>query len=129
MISQLGQAEPYELIYSDIFYNKRVIFAALAGLAQCICLDSLGPTLILRMNDYAIDPNCQGLVFILQPTTLVISIFLGPVLVPKWVPLRVILITSVFLMALTELVQAPFFADQNLAAMLLGLFLSGLPMG
>jgi len=67
-------------------------------------MDSMGPTLVLRLNDYKIEPRYQGFVFAIQPATLLLSLFIGPRLVPKWVPLRVTLITSVFIMALAELI-------------------------
>ena len=93
-----------------------------------LVMDSIGPTLTLRLEDYNVGESVRGLIFGIQPTTFIVGIFLGALVIPKWVPHRVTLIMSLLLTAVTVLLQAPFFAEKNLTSMLVGLGLSGFPL-
>ena len=94
-----------------------------------IVMDSVGPTLTLRIEDYDVSDNMKGLIFGIQPTTFVVSVFLGPYLLMAWVPHRVTLITSLFLASVSVFLQAPIFEEKNLTSMLVGLAMSGFPCG
>ena len=57
-----------------------------------------------------------------------IGTFLIPYIVPKWVEHRVTIITSLGLLALATALTGPFFEEENLIAMCVGLGLSGFLM-
>ena len=55
--------------------------------------------------------------------------FLTPFIFPKWVEIRVILITCGIALGLSTFLIGPFFGEQNLTVMLIGLGLTGSFMG
>jgi len=54
---------------------------------------------------------------------------LTPYIVPKWVEIRVLLITFLFLLGASIFLLGPFYEEKNLEVMLIGLALSGMAMG
>ena len=56
-----------------------------------------------------------------------IGTFLLPWLIPDWVPNRVTLFVSLFLVSIFTLLIGPFFEAQNLTSMLIGLGFGGFP--
>ena len=54
---------------------------------------SLEPTLSLRLEEYNLTQIVQGFIFAIQPIFYMIGTFITPYAVPKWVEIRVTLIT------------------------------------
>ena len=55
--------------------------------------------------------------------------FLTPYVFPKWVEIRVTLISCLFALGLSTFLIGPFYEDENLPVMLVGLVLAGSCMG
>ena len=86
---------------------------------------TLDPILSLRLPDYDLSDTVSGLVYGVMPLSFMISTLLFPYIVPKRVPHRVTLITSLFGLSFSQLLVGPFFEELNLASMIAGLSLSG----
>ena len=54
-----------------------------------------------------------------------ISVFMIPYIVPKWVEPRATLLTSSFLIGFATALVGPFYADKSLVGMIIGLVCSG----
>ena len=113
--------------YASIFCKQRILHAAICGTFECIFEDIIAPTLVLRLADYNLNEQVEGVVFGLSPIAFVIGTFLAPCLIPEWVPNRVILFIALILASICTLLTGPFFAPKNLTSMLVGLFFSGFP--
>jgi len=58
-----------------------------------------------------------------------IGTLLTPYIIPKWVEIRVVLMTGAFCLGSSVLLVGPFFEEKNLAVMCVGLFISGSFLG
>mmetsp|Transcript_37150 Transcript_37150/g.45354 ORF Transcript_37150/g.45354 Transcript_37150/m.45354 type:complete len:115 (+) Transcript_37150:966-1310(+) len=59
----------------------------------------------------------------------VIGTLLTPYMLPKWVEIRVVLMTGAFLLGFSVLFIGPFYEEKNLTVMCVGLFVSGSLLG
>ena len=89
----------------------------------------LEPILSLRLADYDLGSSYTGLVFGVQAIFYMISTFLVPYVVPEWVESRATLITSSFLYSFATVLVGPFYTEQSMVAMVIGLAFSGVLMG
>ena len=118
-----------KLTYGNLVCTSRVICAGLTAMVVNICYCVFEPTLSLRMLDYNLSQTYQGLIFAIMPLMYMIGVILTPLCIPKWVEIRVTLITGLMILGGGVLLVGPFFEDQNLIIMLIGLFISGTFMG
>jgi len=79
----------------------------------------------LRLPDYNVSENASGVIFGVEPIIYMLSTFAAPYIVPNWVPYRVTLILSLWMLGFSTLILAPFFEDKNLIALVSGLAFSG----
>ena len=77
------------------------------------------------MVDYELSQTYVGCVFAIQPGVYMIGTLIVPYVVPKWVEVRVTLMTSAFCLGFFFLLAGPVFVEKNLFVMCLGLFISG----
>ena len=64
-----------------------------------------------------------------MPLTQSVGAILTPYMLPKWLEIRVTLITVCFILGCSILLIGPAFEEMNLTVMLVGLFLSGFCFG
>ena len=64
-----------------------------------------------------------------MPMMYMLGVILTPIVIPKWIEIRVTLITNLIGLSISVLFIAPIFEDKNLPVMLVGLFFTGLFMG
>lgn len=118
-----------QLSYGHLICTSRVIFAAIAGTTMSMVYGIFEPTLSLRLVDYPdVTHSTEGLIFGIQPLFYLVSTLAAPC-IPKWVEIRVTLITATLLLGVSTLFIGPFFEDKNLPVMLAGLSFSGFCMG
>lgn len=117
------------LTYGKLICYQRVLHAALSACWMSLAYGALEPTLSLRLEDYGLSQVVQGLVFGIQPFFYMIGTFATPYVVPRWVEHRVTLIVAMFGLGFSQLFVGPFFEEDNLLAMLIGLFLTGVFIG
>ena len=118
------------MTYCSLICNARVIFASLSGGICYLIYCSLEPTLALRLEDYPqLDQLTIGLIFGIQPLTYLLGTIFSPFIFPKWIEIRVTLISCNLGLGLSMLLVGPIYADTNLAVMVVGLVLSGAFMG
>ena len=103
----------------------RVLFACLTGFMVAVVYGALEPILSLRLADYNLGSTYTGLVFGVEAIFYMISTFMVPYVVPEWVESRVTLITSTFMMSFATVLVGPFYTEQSLVAMIIGLAFSG----
>jgi len=103
--------EPAKLTYSSLVCQQRVLHPAIAGGVMNMVYGSLEPILSLRLSDYNLNENVTGAIFGVQPLAYMLSTFLIPYILPKWIVGRVIMITSLFLLAIATVFIGPFFAQ------------------
>lgn len=120
---------PKKLSYSLLACKPRVLHGALTGSICYLVYCSQEPILSLRLNDYNLSQVIIGCIFGINPLTYTISTVLIPYIVPRWMEHRVTMITGLYILAISNLLIGPFFADKNLTSMLLGLAISGFSMG
>ena len=86
---------------------------------------TLEPILSLRIPDYDLPDWTVGLFYSSIAFAYVIGTFIFTYSLPKWLPHRVTIMTSLLLLSGSLCLIGPPFSDQNLINMILGLTLSG----
>ncbi len=87
---------------------------------------TLDPTLSLRLLDYSnLSEVEEGLVFAVMPIFCTLGTFLYPYIIPKGIPYRVTIISSLGLLSVSQFFVGPFFAETSLVSMVLALAVSG----
>ena len=118
------------MTYCSLICKARVIFASLTGGFVNLVYCSLEPTLALRLEDYPkLDQLTIGLIFGIQPLMYMLGTIFSPYIFPKWMEIRVTLISCLIGLGASMLLVGPIYPDTNLAVMLVGLLLSGAFMG
>ena len=118
-----------QVTYGQLICTTRVIFASVASTFYCLVWGMFEPTLSLRLVDYpSVTQTTEGLIFGIQPLFYMISTLSAPC-VPKWIEIRVTIITATLVLGVSTFFIGPFFAEKNLAVMLAGLGVSGFCMG
>ena len=69
------------------------------------------------------------MIFAIQPLLYILGTVAAPILIPKWVEIRITLITASLFLGLCYLLIGPVYEDVNLTVMLIGLTISGFMMG
>lgn len=87
--------------YRRLLGNQRVLHAAITVVVMNIVYCTLDPILSLRLPDYNLSDTISGLVFGVMPLAYMISTLLYPYIIPKRLPNRVTLITSLFGLSLS----------------------------
>lgn len=90
---------------------------------------ALDPTLTLRLDDYGIEQSTKGLIYSIMPTMYMTSTFLTPCVLPKWMEVRVWLIFAAIFLGISVTIVGPFFLDESLVVMCIGLFFTGSMLG
>ena len=85
----------------------------------------LEPILSLRVADYDVPTWSVGLFYSCLAFMFVVGTFLFTCCLPRWLPYRVTIITSLFMLAASFALIGPPFADKNVAVMTTGLCLAG----
>lgn len=117
------------MTYSSLVCNARVLFSTLCAAIFFTVYGVLEPILSLRLSDYELGDSVSGLIFGIEPLAYMLSTFMIPYIVPSWVEHRVTLITSSLLLSLATTLIGPFYTDESLTVMIIGLTLSGFFMG
>ena len=99
--------------------------AMMVNLSYCI----FEPTLSLRLEDYDLSQTYQGLIFAIMPLMYMLGTFLTPIIIPRWIEIRVTLLTGLFMLGVSILLAGPIFMDKSLVVMLIGLFMVGAFLG
>ena len=60
------------------------------------------PVMAIRLNDYDISQTVKGIIFGIEPLFYMIGTFLVPYIVPKWVELRITMITAMILLGVAN---------------------------
>ena len=120
---------PYKMTYGKLMCEQRILHAAITAAMMNLVYCCLEPILSLRLPDYDLSDRATGLIFGIEPLTYMIGTFLLPFIVPKWVANRVTMITALFSLAFATVLVGPFFEDENLVSMMIGLGMSGFLMG
>ena len=97
----------------------------MVNLSYCI----FEPTLSLRLEDYGLTQTIQGLTFAIMPIMYMLGTFLTPIVIPRWVEIRVTLITGLFILGFSILLVGPVFVEKNIVVMYIGLFMVGAFLG
>lgn len=114
--------------YGELLIIPRVLFAATAVMLGFLTYDVLQPTLMLRMEDYGLDQTQMGMIFSSLPFSYMVGTLCAS-FVPKWIEIRVTLITGSFLLGASLLLIGPAWGDKSLALMIVGLVLCGFHIG
>ena len=110
----------------------RIFFGALTGVLVNLGYSSLEPILAYRLQDYpAVNDNgtYRGLMFAIQPLLYMLSNFLVPCIVPKWVEPQLTLMVSIFVYGIGTLFVGPVYAETGLVSMIVGLAVTGFILG
>ena len=108
--------------------DRRILFATLTALLTTTAEYILAPILSLRVDDYDIPESTVGLFYSAEATTYVIGTCILSYGLPKWLPHRVTIIISIFLIAVSFALIGPPFSALNLQSMIIGLLSMGLVM-
>ena len=103
----------------------RILFASLAVFMFAVIYDVPAPILSLRLEEYNLGSTETGIIFAIEAIFYMISTFMIPYIVPKWVEPRVTLLTSSFLIGFATALVGPFYTEQSLVGMIVGLACSG----
>ena len=106
-----------------------MLHASLSATWMYMAYGCLEPTLGLRLEEYGLSSVFQGLIFGIQPFFYMVMTFATPYVVPRWVEHRVTLIVSLFGLGFSQFFVGPFFEEDNLLVMLIGLVLTGIFLG
>ena len=109
-----------KLGYSNLICNQRVLWAALTGALATTVYGELEPIMSLRVLDYGVSDFQIGLIFGIAPLTYAVGCFLTP-FIPKWVESRVTMIIGTIFVGLSMGLINPFFEDQSMISMCIGL--------
>ena len=85
----------------------------------------LEPILSLRIPDYDLPTWTVGLFYSALALSYVLGTFLYTCVLPKWLPHRVTIITSFFMLSVSLCLIGPPFSSENLTSMIFGLTLTG----
>mmetsp|Transcript_25968 Transcript_25968/g.51767 ORF Transcript_25968/g.51767 Transcript_25968/m.51767 type:complete len:462 (-) Transcript_25968:248-1633(-) len=124
-----GEVALQKLTYGSIFCMARVFFAAMSGMVGCMYYCVFDPTLALRMDHYGLSQTFQGVIFTVMPFSYMLGTLFTSYLLPKWIEIRVTLITGSLLLGLSILLIGPVFEERNPDMMVIGIALSFILIG
>ena len=105
--STLSNTDKETIGYMSLLANTRILNGALSTGMMYIAYCVLEPILSLRLVDYDLTQVAQGAVFGIEPVTYAVSTLLVYLAIPEWVEHRVVLITSLTLLAFSTVMIGP----------------------
>ena len=118
-----------KLSYCKLACQPRVICAAIAATMNYIIYCALDPTLTLRLDDYGLEQSTKGLIYSIMPTMYMVGTMVTPCVLPKWMEVRVWLIFAALFLGISVTIVGPFFLDESIVVMCIGLFFTGSMLG
>ena len=103
----------------------RVLFASLTATMCAAYFGAPEPILSLRLADYDLGSTQIGLIFGVEALFYMISTFMVPYILPIWIEPRATLISSTIIVAFASTLVGPFYTEQSLVSMTIGLAVSG----
>ena len=114
--------------YRVLMGDRRILFAFLCGLIVATVEYTPEAIFDLRMTDYSVSKELEGAIFSVEAFSFVAGSLVIGLVLPRWVPHRVTLISALVLFAVAVGLIGPFHSERGLASMVVGLGLMGFLM-